>query len=274
MKITPDHFVAAQVDVLRDGRFVRLPSPALVPGDIIIAEPGTLACDAVLLQGEVIVDENMLTGESVPVRKVGAAQAGGREGPALPPRGQGRMCPRRSILRVAPRCPAACFALLPGMAPPPRLPLIRPPAPAPSPHTPPRLPGPAGALLRILRRPLLRPRPQRGVHAVWRHMRRAGARAERPVRAGDGRAHPLLLRQGPAAEVRRPGGARARARLGCRLPQIAVHRAIPLDPPSTVIAGPVHRPPLTRPPALPVTPLAPAPKVHPVPPGAGRGLHL
>ncbi len=53
-----------------------LPSPALVPGDIVVVGPGALSCDCVLLRGEVIVDENMLTGESVPVRKVGRLMGG------------------------------------------------------------------------------------------------------------------------------------------------------------------------------------------------------
>lgn len=43
----------------------------LVPGDIILlpADGGIMACDAVLLSGSCIVDESMLTGESVPVTK-------------------------------------------------------------------------------------------------------------------------------------------------------------------------------------------------------------
>jgi P-type E1-E2 ATPase len=61
------------VEVLRGGRFVKLPSPQLVPGDVVAVGPGVMSCDAVLIRGEVIVDENMLTGESVPVRKVGGA---------------------------------------------------------------------------------------------------------------------------------------------------------------------------------------------------------
>lgn len=57
--------------VWRDGRFATLSSTQLVPGDVIAVQPGTMPCDAVLLSGrECIVDENMLTGESVPVRKV------------------------------------------------------------------------------------------------------------------------------------------------------------------------------------------------------------
>eukprot|EP00879_Flechtneria_rotunda_P018825 GHRR01019759.1.p1 GENE.GHRR01019759.1~~GHRR01019759.1.p1 ORF type:complete len:982 (+),score=342.10 GHRR01019759.1:311-3256(+) len=63
------HF-SCMVEVLRDGKFVSMPSQTLVPGDIMAIVPGTLPADCVLLTGECIVDENMLTGESVPVRKV------------------------------------------------------------------------------------------------------------------------------------------------------------------------------------------------------------
>jgi magnesium-transporting ATPase (P-type) len=52
-----------QVDVLRGGRFLSVPSTELVPGEVIAVVPGTLPCDCVLLTGECIVDENMLTGE-------------------------------------------------------------------------------------------------------------------------------------------------------------------------------------------------------------------
>lgn len=68
------HF-ETEVDALRGGRFARVASPALVPGDVVIVSPGVLSCDCVLLSGEVIVDENMLTGESVPVRKVPFSQS-------------------------------------------------------------------------------------------------------------------------------------------------------------------------------------------------------
>ena len=46
-------------------------SEDLVPGDIIVIRGSTtMQCDAVLLNGNVIVNESMLTGESIPVTKV------------------------------------------------------------------------------------------------------------------------------------------------------------------------------------------------------------
>lgn len=63
--------------VLRDGRFRRLPSERLVVGDwVLVGEGERVPADARLRSGEgVLVDESLLTGESVPVRKV--AEAGG-----------------------------------------------------------------------------------------------------------------------------------------------------------------------------------------------------
>jgi len=43
----------------------------LVPGDIIEIEDNmTMPCDAILMNGQVIVNESMLTGESIPVLKM------------------------------------------------------------------------------------------------------------------------------------------------------------------------------------------------------------
>jgi cation-transporting ATPase 13A3/4/5 len=60
-----------EVQVMQPGGSVAtLNSTELVPGDVVVVHPGILPADLVLLRGEAIVDENMLTGEAVPVRKV------------------------------------------------------------------------------------------------------------------------------------------------------------------------------------------------------------
>ncbi|XP_069473514.1 probable cation-transporting ATPase 13A4 [Ambystoma mexicanum] len=54
----------------RDGSFVGMESCHLVPGDILVVTGNMLLpCDAVLLSGGCIVNESMLTGESIPVTK-------------------------------------------------------------------------------------------------------------------------------------------------------------------------------------------------------------
>jgi Cu2+-exporting ATPase len=57
--------------VVRDGRELEVPSAELVAGDIVIVRPGDrIPVDGVLTEGESQVDESMLTGESMPVKKV------------------------------------------------------------------------------------------------------------------------------------------------------------------------------------------------------------
>ena len=54
--------------VRRDGEWVRLPASELVPGDAIRLPLGALVpADATIVSGSVMVDQSMLTGESVPV---------------------------------------------------------------------------------------------------------------------------------------------------------------------------------------------------------------
>ncbi|CAJ0952620.1 unnamed protein product, partial [Mesorhabditis belari] len=67
---------SGEITVLRDkGECTIVDSSELVPGDVIvIPEHGfVMQCDAILLTGTVIVNESMLTGESVPVTKVNAS---------------------------------------------------------------------------------------------------------------------------------------------------------------------------------------------------------
>ncbi|KAK9330708.1 hypothetical protein V1520DRAFT_339783 [Lipomyces starkeyi] len=63
------------VRVLRDGFWVNIPSTSLVPGDVYeISDPslGYFPCDSIQLTGDSIVNESMLTGESIPVSKYSA----------------------------------------------------------------------------------------------------------------------------------------------------------------------------------------------------------
>jgi Ca2+-transporting ATPase len=66
---------APQVRVLRDGQVVRIAARDLVPGDwFLLGEGERVAADARLVEAAALaVDESLLTGESVPVRKRPAA---------------------------------------------------------------------------------------------------------------------------------------------------------------------------------------------------------
>lgn len=68
-------FYEYQVDVFRiddngEGRWIEISSLNLVPGDIIETKQGLkLPWDAIMLHGESVINEAMLTGESAPVVK-------------------------------------------------------------------------------------------------------------------------------------------------------------------------------------------------------------
>lgn len=78
---------APHVRVIRDGAVRRIPAIELVPGDLfLLAEGERVAADAVLREaGSLQVDESLLTGESVPVRKT--ALPGDAVAPAARPGG-------------------------------------------------------------------------------------------------------------------------------------------------------------------------------------------
>jgi cation-transporting ATPase 13A3/4/5 len=58
--------------VKRLGKWGKVETKDLVPGDVLLIEPDAkLPCDAILVSGEVLMDESMLTGESMPVQKSG-----------------------------------------------------------------------------------------------------------------------------------------------------------------------------------------------------------
>ncbi len=64
--------------VIRDGRETQVPTAEVMAGDIVVVRPGDkIPVDGEVIEGESQVDESMLTGESMPVRKgVGSQVAG------------------------------------------------------------------------------------------------------------------------------------------------------------------------------------------------------
>ncbi len=60
--------LALSASVLRDGAWALLPAEQLVPGDVVkLSLGGIVPADARLLEGQVLLDQSMLTGESLPV---------------------------------------------------------------------------------------------------------------------------------------------------------------------------------------------------------------
>jgi H+-transporting ATPase len=60
--------LALKASVLRDGAWIIAPAAELVPGDIVKLTLGTVvAADARIREGSVLLDQSMLTGESLPV---------------------------------------------------------------------------------------------------------------------------------------------------------------------------------------------------------------
>jgi Cu2+-exporting ATPase len=56
--------------VLRDGREVELPTAEVLVGDVVVIRPGNkIPVDGAVIEGGSLVDEAMLTGESMPVKK-------------------------------------------------------------------------------------------------------------------------------------------------------------------------------------------------------------
>ncbi len=75
----------APVTVWRDGNYQTISSTRLVPGDVVKVETGILPCDLSLLDGGCVVNESMLTGESVPCVKVGVQWPVNRKGDTVVP---------------------------------------------------------------------------------------------------------------------------------------------------------------------------------------------
>jgi cation-transporting ATPase 13A3/4/5 len=67
---------SCDIRVWRNEFWKQISSTELVPGDVFEVDPSLsiVPCDALLLNGECVINESMLTGESVPVSKVSATQ--------------------------------------------------------------------------------------------------------------------------------------------------------------------------------------------------------
>jgi hypothetical protein len=62
--------ISGEAKVLRDSQYVTIPQKELVPGDVVVIEPGLTYCDVVIVQSPgILVDESALTGESTPMAK-------------------------------------------------------------------------------------------------------------------------------------------------------------------------------------------------------------
>lgn len=62
--------------VYRFGKWIATTSDGIVPGDIVMITPDlTMSCDLLLLEGSCVVNEAMLTGESIPLRKEPVSKA-------------------------------------------------------------------------------------------------------------------------------------------------------------------------------------------------------
>lgn len=68
----------AKAMVLRDGKELEVPTAEIISGDTVVIRPGNkIPVDGTVLEGASLVDESMLTGESMPVnKKVGDAVIG------------------------------------------------------------------------------------------------------------------------------------------------------------------------------------------------------
>jgi len=61
---------AKKANVIRDDREIEIPIEELEIGDIVIVKPGEkVPSDGIIIEGDTYIDESMVTGESIPVRK-------------------------------------------------------------------------------------------------------------------------------------------------------------------------------------------------------------
>ena len=94
--------LALNASVRRDGAWKTIPAVELVPGDVVKLSLGAVvAADVHLTEGEVLLDQSMLTGESVPI-EAGAGRPDLCRGAGAARRGGGRGHSDRSAHQVRP----------------------------------------------------------------------------------------------------------------------------------------------------------------------------
>ena len=94
--------LALTASVRRDGAWKTVPAAELVPGDVVkLSLGGVVAADVHLTGGEVLLDQSMLTGESVPI-EAGAGRANLCRGAGAARRGGGGGHGDRSAHQVRP----------------------------------------------------------------------------------------------------------------------------------------------------------------------------
>jgi H+-transporting ATPase len=68
--------LALIASVRRDGQWTTVPASELVPGDIVKLSLGAVvAADVRLIEGSILIDQSMLTGESLPIEAVSGTEA-------------------------------------------------------------------------------------------------------------------------------------------------------------------------------------------------------
>jgi cation-transporting ATPase 13A1 len=102
--------------VSRGGKWTKLPSAELVPGDLFQVSAGIVPCDAVLVSGSCVVNESTLTGENVALLKDSVAQREGSDRLSLSRDRVHVLFGGTSVLQLSSAAPVRALAIRTGFA--------------------------------------------------------------------------------------------------------------------------------------------------------------